>query len=61
MKDRKNESAIQTALKLVAYRFKNDQRENQESVLENAAIQNLIWELLETNANLWRIKSYDWE
>ncbi len=59
--ERKNESAVQTAIKLVAYRLQNDQRENKTSVLENAAIQNLIWELLEATAQSTKFDSYHWE
>ena len=61
VKDGKNESATQTAIKMVAYRLQNDQRENRVSVLEDAAIQSLIWELLEATAQFLRAESYYWE
>ncbi len=61
VKDGENESATQTAIKLVANRLESEQRENHVSILEETKIQNLVWELLEATAQYIRGDSYDWD
>jgi hypothetical protein len=61
LKGEKNIPTIQTAIKLVAYRLKNDDRQNQVNVLEDTAIQDLIWDLLETTAKFYGGEAYHWD
>jgi hypothetical protein len=61
VKAEKNLPAIQTAIKLVASRLKYDQSNNQQGILEDAAIQILIWELLKATAKLSGGLYYHWD
>jgi hypothetical protein len=63
VRDGENESATQTAIKLVANRLESERRENHVSILEETNIQNLVWELLEYTAQYIRgdLYSYYWD
>ncbi len=61
VKNRKNLSVTQTAIKLIAYRLQNEQREHQQTILDDAAIANLIWELLEVTAPENSGDAYHWD
>jgi hypothetical protein len=57
----KNLLAIKTAIKLVASRLDYDQWKKQVDILKDAAIQSLIWELLEATAKFSGGEYYHWD
>jgi hypothetical protein len=57
----KNLLAIKTAIKLVASRLDYDQWKKQVGILKDAAIQSLIWELLEATAKFSGGEYYHWD
>ncbi|GAB1540622.1 hypothetical protein NUACC21_32910 [Scytonema sp. NUACC21] len=61
VKNGQNLPVTQVAIKLIAYRLQNEQSENQESTLGDAAITNLIWELLEVTAKGDSGDVYHWD
>ncbi len=56
----KDISIIKIALKLVAYRFKNEEEHNLSSIRKNSSIESLIWKLLELSTPLSFGDAYHW-
>ncbi|MEM9272690.1 MAG: hypothetical protein AAGA80_06965 [Cyanobacteria bacterium P01_F01_bin.143] len=56
-----NPSSIQTVIRLISRRLHIDQGKGNSSILEEANIQNLVWQFLKTTAKYIRREEYDWE